>query len=147
MPDFSSVGLRLGDIGIAFWKDKAAVFVYADKGPANALGEGSIKLAQLLGIAEDPRVGGYNEEDLHNMGRGVTHIVFPGSTDAAPARPERNAMPPRWRNWGANCSQNSANNNSSYCFLRCGALSGWFNSRKRSLKKRNRAAAAFLPVC
>ena len=81
VPDFGGIGLRLGDIGIAFWKNATAVFVYGDKGPPNAVGEGSIKMADLLGIDSDPRYGGFNDRDLHEMGRGVTHIVFPGSSD------------------------------------------------------------------
>jgi Fungal chitosanase of glycosyl hydrolase group 75 len=88
VPDFGSIGLRLGDIGMAFWKNKSAPFIYADKGPPNALGEGSIKLAALLGINSDPRVGGFNDKDLHDMGEGVVHIVFPGSSDL-PARSTR----------------------------------------------------------
>jgi len=81
VPDFGGVGLRLGDIGIAFWKDASAVFVYGDKGPPNAVGEGSIKMADLLGINSDPRNGGFNDKDLHEMRRGVTHIAFPKSSD------------------------------------------------------------------
>ena len=81
VPDFGAVGLRLGDIGIAFWKDASAVFVYGDKGPPNAVGEGSIKMADALGINSDPRNGGFNDKDLHEMGRGITHIAFPRSSD------------------------------------------------------------------
>ena len=86
VPDLENVGLRLGDIGIAFWENQSAIFVYADKGPPNALGEGSISMAQLLGINSDPRVGGFNDKDLHEMGKGVVHIVFPGSSDVAPGQ-------------------------------------------------------------
>jgi hypothetical protein len=81
VPDFKDVGLSLGDIGIAFWKDRSAIFAYGDKGPPNALGEGSIEMANLLGIDSNPRVGGFNDKDIHDMGRGVVHIVFPGSSD------------------------------------------------------------------
>jgi hypothetical protein len=86
VPDFGAIALRLGDIGIAFWKNTSAVFVCGDQGPPNAVGEGSIKMAQLLGIPSDPRTGGFNDQDLHDMGRGVTHIVFPGSSDLAPGK-------------------------------------------------------------
>jgi hypothetical protein len=86
LPDFGSLGLRLGDIGIAFWKQSNAVFVYGDAGPPNAVGEGSIKMADLLGIPSDPRVGGFNDRDIHDMGKGVMHLVFAGSSDVPPGK-------------------------------------------------------------
>jgi hypothetical protein len=86
VPDFGEVGLRLGDIGIAFWKDASAVFIYGDKGPPNAVGEGSIKMADALGINSDPRVGGFNDKDLHDMGQGIMHIAFPNSSDVQPGQ-------------------------------------------------------------
>jgi hypothetical protein len=93
VPDFGGLRLRIGDIGIAFWKDKTAVFTYGDKGPPNAIGEGSIRMADLLGINSDPSNGGFNDKDLHEMGRGVVHIVFPGSSDIPPGtiRTQRDA--------------------------------------------------------
>ncbi len=81
LPDFSSLGVRLGDVGIAFWKDGESVFTVGDKGPPNNLGEGSIKMAQNLGIPANPSNGGFNEADVREMKKGVVHIVFPGSTD------------------------------------------------------------------
>jgi Fungal chitosanase of glycosyl hydrolase group 75 len=95
VPDFGGIGLRLGDIGIAFWKNATAVFVYGDKGPPNAVGEGSIKMADLLGIDSDPRNGGFNDRDLHEMGRGVTHIVFPGSSDVPLGKIKTQRNPPQ----------------------------------------------------
>jgi Fungal chitosanase of glycosyl hydrolase group 75 len=81
VPDFGGIGLRLGDIGIAFWKGNVAAFVYGDKGPPNAVGEGSIAMAEELGIPADPSNGGFNDKDVHEMNKGVMHIVFPGSSD------------------------------------------------------------------
>ncbi|MBA3962637.1 MAG: hypothetical protein H0X40_12150 [Chthoniobacterales bacterium] len=93
IPDFGGVGLRLGDIGIAFWGKQSAVFVYADKGPPNALGEGSIKMADSLAIPSNPSNGGFNDRDIHEMGKGVMHIVFVGSSDVPPGaiRSQRSA--------------------------------------------------------
>jgi hypothetical protein len=51
-------------------------------------GEGPLKLAALLGINSDPRVGGFNDKDLHDVDEGAVHIVFPGSSDL-PARSTR----------------------------------------------------------
>jgi hypothetical protein len=81
VPDFGGIALRLGDIGVAFWKDKMTAFVYGDKGPPNALGEGSIAMAEALGIPANPSTGGFNDKDVHDMNKGVMHIVFPGSSD------------------------------------------------------------------
>ena len=62
------------------------MFVYGDAGPPNAVGEGSIKMANLLGIPSDPRVGGFNDRDIHEMGKGVINIVFAGSSDVPPGK-------------------------------------------------------------
>jgi hypothetical protein len=86
LPDFDGLGLRSGDIGIAFWKQNTAVSVYGDAGLPNAVGEDSIKMADLLGIPWDPRVGGFNDRDIHDMGRGVINIVFAGSSDLPPGK-------------------------------------------------------------
>lgn len=81
LPDFGSFGVKLGDIGVALWEktQEIAVFVIGDQGPPNALGEGSIKLADDLLIPSDPSGGGFNSADVRNMRRGVMHLVFPGS--------------------------------------------------------------------
>lgn len=86
LPDFSTYGLKLGDVGIAFWKEpggafRFAPFIYADKGPPNQIGEGSVRLAGDLGINNDPSGGGYNAKDVRNLGFGIIHIVFPDSSD------------------------------------------------------------------
>jgi hypothetical protein len=87
LPDFGSLGLRLGDLGVAFWREKHTgkvaygFFCYGDSGPANSLGEGSVLLAERLAINPSPTVGGYNTKDVLQMGKGIVHVVFPGSTD------------------------------------------------------------------
>jgi peptidoglycan hydrolase-like protein with peptidoglycan-binding domain len=83
LPDFGSLGVKLGDVGVAFWKDAPGMvtFVYGDAGPPNAVGEGSIFMAESLAIDADPSIGGFNAKDILNMKAGVVHIAFPGSTD------------------------------------------------------------------
>jgi Fungal chitosanase of glycosyl hydrolase group 75 len=85
LPDFSSgLGLNLGDLGVAFWGEtgsgalRQAFFIYGDAGPANQLGEGSVRLAQTLGVHGNPNS---TEVDLGKVRRGigVVHIGFPGS--------------------------------------------------------------------
>jgi hypothetical protein len=86
LPDFGKdLGLRLGDIGAAFWRQSShgdvahAFFIYGDKGSANNLGEGSIQMADRLKINSNPRNGGFNTRDIMDMGKGITHIGFVGS--------------------------------------------------------------------
>jgi hypothetical protein len=81
LPDFGSIGVSLGDLGIAFWGDKVVPFIIGDEGPPNYVGEGSIKMASALGIDSNPESGGFNAKDILDMKKGVIHIVFPGSTD------------------------------------------------------------------
>lgn len=70
--------IALGDL--AFVRNTAngrtAFALFADVGPANKLGEGSIALAAALGIPSSPRRGGVTD--------GVEVIVFPGSGNGRP---------------------------------------------------------------
>jgi len=50
---------------------KRAFAIYADNGPSKRIGEGSIALAEALGIPSSPRRGGAAD--------GVQILVFPGS--------------------------------------------------------------------
>lgn len=50
---------------------KMSLAVCADSGPANHLGEGSIKLARNLGIRSDPKRGGTDS-------RIVNYVIYPG---------------------------------------------------------------------
>ncbi len=50
--------------------------IFADVGPKGQLGEGSIALAEALGIPSDPKTGG--------TAASVTYIVFPGSGNGKP---------------------------------------------------------------
>jgi hypothetical protein len=73
-------GIALGDYAAVIYKQYLAFAVFADWGPKNKLGEGSIELLRRLSqerIKPDGRV--INS----GMGPGVITIVFPGSGAAA----------------------------------------------------------------
>ena len=68
-------GARLGDFALVvnLRNGRSSYAIFADIG---TLGEGSIALADNLGIHSDARVGGTRG--------GVLYVVFPGSGDGAP---------------------------------------------------------------
>ena len=70
--------VRLGDVGIAFWKNRRAAFVYGDRGPKwKKVGEGSMNLADLLGINSDPNVVG-REVRVNGIPRKIVGVLPPG---------------------------------------------------------------------
>lgn len=69
--DLLSRGIRMGDIGIVFRGEVSCGAICADVGPAHQYGEGSIALAERLGIPSNPKRGGCDT--------GVVWIIFPGS--------------------------------------------------------------------
>lgn len=71
-------GARLGDLGLVVNRanGQRSYAIFADLGPSGHIGEGSIALAEALGIDSDPRHGG--------TGGGVIYLVFPGSGDGKP---------------------------------------------------------------
>jgi Putative peptidoglycan binding domain/Fungal chitosanase of glycosyl hydrolase group 75 len=86
LPDFSrELGLKLGDLGVAFWRHAGSgsvnrtFFIYGDKGPANKLGEGSVRMADELRIPSNPNTGGLDASEVADLRKGVIHIAFPGS--------------------------------------------------------------------
>jgi hypothetical protein len=83
-PRFRSEGVRLGDFAVVINSGSAGhepVFaIFADSGPSNKLGEGSIALASALGIPSSPKHGGANG--------GVIYVVFPGSGNQSPRTPD-----------------------------------------------------------
>jgi hypothetical protein len=64
---------RLGDFGMVINLDngRSSPAIFADQGPPGKLGEGSVALAQALGVDANARIGGTNE--------GIIYIVFPRS--------------------------------------------------------------------
>ncbi|MBU0716448.1 MAG: glycoside hydrolase family 75 protein [Verrucomicrobia bacterium] len=72
----SHPAVRLGDVAAVFYDGKLTCAIYGDVGAATdglgtQLGEGSMALADALGIPNDPANGG--------AVNGVVYIVFPGS--------------------------------------------------------------------
>jgi hypothetical protein len=70
--------LKLGDFAlVANGKSgRHSYAIYADVGPVHQIGEGSIALAQAIGIGSDPRKG--------NGAHDIVYVVFPGSGDGRP---------------------------------------------------------------
>lgn len=67
-------GIRIGDVGYVYntQTGQGCFAIYADAGPAGKLGEGSIYLAEQIGINSNPRTGG--------TGLGIIdYIIFPYS--------------------------------------------------------------------
>ncbi len=60
LPGRSALGTKLGDLGVIIRPATGAYdyAIYADVGPANKIGEGSIALASALGIPSSPKTGG-----------------------------------------------------------------------------------------
>jgi len=89
-------GIRLGDFA---WVERAdagrspgadagahasppgVAAIFADVAPEGRIGEGSIALAERLGLPPDPRTGGTQE-------RIVRYVLFPGSGNGLPRPPE-----------------------------------------------------------
>jgi hypothetical protein len=86
LTDFGrDLGLHIGDLGCAMFRAgsagdvRAAFFIYGDKGPANKIGEGSVHMANALGINSNPVSGGIDPNTMKHLNKGIIHIAFPGS--------------------------------------------------------------------
>ncbi|MEE8575110.1 MAG: glycoside hydrolase family 75 protein [Thermodesulfobacteriota bacterium] len=78
LPGGSSAGARLGDLGVVYntKNRKLMTAIYADIGPKDKIGEGSIYLATNTGVGSNPRQGGAED--------GILYLVFPGSGSGRP---------------------------------------------------------------
>jgi Fungal chitosanase of glycosyl hydrolase group 75 len=79
LPGNKTMGARLGDFGFVVnsLNGKGCGCIFADTGPANKIGEGSIALANELGIKNtSPKDGGVED--------GLVYVVFPGSRSGWP---------------------------------------------------------------
>ncbi len=72
------LGARPGDFAVAFNQrnGKSSYAIFGDIGPYDRIGEGSVALAENLGIRSDARNGGAR--------RGILYLVFPGSGNGRP---------------------------------------------------------------
>jgi hypothetical protein len=93
-----AAGVNRGDLAFVYNEKtgKASYAIVADWGTENTLGEGSIALAEALGIDSDPRYGGQDDR--------VDYVVFP-ATAGKPRWPQKlDAMKRRaerlFQQWG-----------------------------------------------
>ncbi len=72
-------GITLGDLAAVYdpRTGSTALAIFADIGPANALGEASIALAEALALPSDPRHGGVEAPR-------IAYVLFPGTGDRRP---------------------------------------------------------------
>ena len=72
------LGARPGDFAVVFNQrnGKSSYAIFGDVGPPDRIGEGSMALAENLGIRSDARNGGAR--------RGILYLVFPGSGNGRP---------------------------------------------------------------
>jgi Fungal chitosanase of glycosyl hydrolase group 75 len=77
-----SLNAQLGDMAVVIntMNRRLSGAIFADIGPKGRIGEGSIALADNLGIPSSPRNGG--------IGSGVIYIVFPGSGNGKARNPD-----------------------------------------------------------
>lgn len=77
---YQQAAVHLGDLGVVvnLENGKWSGAIFADEGPVDHLGEGSIALAKKLDIDPDPRAGGTDGN--------VLYIVFPGSGNGKPQK-------------------------------------------------------------
>lgn len=81
MGRYQQFGVKPGDVAAVRYNGKVEFAVFADVGPAHKLGEGSMALAERLGINPNPRNGG--------VPAGVEYIVFPRSGNGRPQTPQQ----------------------------------------------------------
>ena len=90
-------GIRLGDVAtiVDERSRRVAHAIFADIAGDDEIGEGSIALAEALGLPASPRSGGTARSELH-------YIVFPGSGDRRPLSREEIAerAAARFARWG-----------------------------------------------
>ncbi len=80
---YKHLGIKLGDIAAVRYQGKVQFAVFADVGPSYKIGEGSMALAQALGINPSPTRGGTSSPQ-------VEYLVFRGSGDRTPGHPALN---------------------------------------------------------
>lgn len=95
LPSRPNFGAHLGDIGMCFnlGTGKSSWFIYADIGPANQIGEGSIALNTALGLMnpkwtldKNVKNGGTEKEEIVNVLFLGSSIGWPVTNDALQAQ-------------------------------------------------------------
>lgn len=79
--------MRLGDLAVVYHpaRDRVCFAIFADGGPRGKLGEGSIALAEALGVPSSPRRGGTRQKE-------VAYLLFPGSGERRPLEAQEIAI-------------------------------------------------------
>jgi hypothetical protein len=75
-PDLKKIGVKLGDLALVKFNSNVCPAIIADIGPAGKVGEGSIALAERLGIKPSPKKGGTSN--------GVSFTIFMGTATGWP---------------------------------------------------------------
>ena len=75
----SSVGVKIGDVATVSYGDKTCHAIVADTGNTTSLGEGSIYLAQQLGLCDNPKGSGDAP-----MPHDVRYVIHLGTADLLP---------------------------------------------------------------
>jgi hypothetical protein len=81
--------IQLGDLAAIVFKSRLAFAIFADEGPRNKLGEGSLELLRRLG---EERLRSNGRIINSGMGPGVISIVFPGSRPSAHPKDEASLL-------------------------------------------------------
>ncbi|MBV8417995.1 MAG: hypothetical protein JO251_22590 [Verrucomicrobia bacterium] len=78
LPGGLNLGAKLGDYAVVIRPETGAIAyaIYADVGPAGKIGEGSIALANALGVPSSAKTGG--------VASGIIYLVLPGSANSFP---------------------------------------------------------------
>jgi hypothetical protein len=86
----------LGDLAVVLNRNNGRVSyaILADQAPHTQIGEGSIALAEALGVNPDPRIGGTID--------GIRYLIFPGTGDGRPKSNDeiRKLGEKAFRKWG-----------------------------------------------
>ncbi len=91
------LGVKMGDVGICYntQTNRWCPVIVVDQGPTDKIGEGSIALANAMGINSDPKRGGTDRKI-------ITTLLFPGSGNKKPVGLDvlDNIAKPLFEAWG-----------------------------------------------
>lgn len=75
---YKQMGIELGDVAAVIWKGRVVYAIFADEGPENLIGEGSVALSERLGF--DPwEMRDGTRQIVNGIESDVVMIVFPRS--------------------------------------------------------------------
>lgn len=75
---YKGMGIEIGDVAAVIWKNRVVYAIFADEGPENLIGEGSVALSERLGF--DPwEMRDGTRQIVNGIESDVVMIVFPRS--------------------------------------------------------------------